>query len=117
MTWTPVEAAILAVAPMLHVIAGSGYLGGARAEVGMVVVDGRLYVRAYRGRESAWFRLAVAQPRGRIRTGTLERDVTFGLYDGPLDAIDEAYRAKYGNAGGPATHPRTREATLRVEPA
>ncbi|MFG1925464.1 DUF2255 family protein [Cryptosporangium sp. NPDC048952] len=108
--WTSTEAAILSATPTMRVIAGvdppMSVTGRRGAEVGMVVVDGRLYVR---GRNATWVRWAVAQRRGWIRTGTIDRAVTFARYDGPPDAIDAAYSAKYGN-------PNTQEITLRVEP-
>ena len=36
-----------------------------------------LYVRAYRGRDGAWFRSVLRRPEGRIQAGGLTRDVTF----------------------------------------
>jgi hypothetical protein len=79
--------------------------GRRSAEVGMVVVDGQLYVRAYAGHVSGWLQLALAQRRGRIRTGTIDSAVRFSRYEGPTDTIDEAYLAKYGHHGGLVTHP------------
>src|SRR5437867_3248423 len=43
----------------------------------VVRVGDGLYVRSYRGRGGSWFRHAVRRHQGRIRTGGVERDVTF----------------------------------------
>ena len=43
----------------------------------VVRVGDGLYARSYRGRGGSWFRHAVQRHQGRIRTGGVERDVTF----------------------------------------
>ena len=56
-----------------------------------------LYVRAAYGPGSGWHRVARAQRPGHIRAGGIERDVTIeDADDGVYDAVDAAYRAKYG---------------------
>lgn len=111
-SWTHSEAAVLAVAPTMRVTAGidppMSPTGRRSAETGMVVVDGELYARGV-----TWVRLAIAQRRGWIRTGTLDRAVTFSVHNGPTDAIDAAYHAKYGDHGDLTT----RGTTLRINPA
>ncbi len=42
-----------------------------------VVVDGDLYVRAYNGRNSRWYRAAMNQKAGRITAGGITKEVTF----------------------------------------
>jgi hypothetical protein len=54
----------------------------------MVVVRDELYVRAYRGPQSRWFQAAQEASRGRIRVGTIARDVLLVAAPGPADAID-----------------------------
>jgi hypothetical protein len=60
-------------------------------------------VRSYRGRDGAWYRHATARPAGAIRTAGQQADVTFTPIDlhqrDLLEAIGDAYRAKYGRYG------------------
>jgi hypothetical protein len=63
----------------------------------VVRVGDDLYVRSVRGRRGAWFRHALERGAGRIRAGGVERDVTVAeAEDADHDAIDRAYRNKYG---------------------
>jgi hypothetical protein len=78
-------------------------------------------VRSYRGRGGAWFRSALHSHRGRIRAGGLEREVTFSEPDGTVrDAVDQAYRAKYGRHGDtyvvPMVSAGAAAATFRLTP-
>lgn len=64
-----------------------------------VVVADTVYVRPYNGRNSSWHKAAVTQKAGRISGAGLTKDVTFEPVDGPInDAVDDAYRAKYGSS-------------------
>lgn len=88
----------------------------------VVRIGDELFVRSWRGKSGTWYRHARKQPSGRIRAARTERDVTFKPLDGgPDDAIDQAYRAKYGRYGDtyvtPMTGPDARVATLRLDPA
>jgi hypothetical protein len=47
----------------------------------VVRVGDDLIVRSYRGPDGAWYRHATQLPRGRIRAGGVERDVTFAPAD------------------------------------
>ena len=87
-----------------------------------VVVDGRLFVRAWNGRKPRWYQSAMTQHAGRIITAGETHEVEFTPGDPALnDQIDAAYRRKY--AGSPylppmvASGPReaTVEITLRAE--
>ena len=62
-----------------------------------VVVDGRLYVRAYSGTSSSWYKSAVAHQAGIIQAAGQRFDVKFNpVSDRTLnDKIDAAYHAKY----------------------
>jgi len=64
----------------------------------MVTVDGQLYVRAYRGPSSRWFRAAQDAGTGTITARTVARDVRLIPDPGPAGTIDDAYQAKYGNS-------------------
>lgn len=88
-----------------------------------VVRDGDdLYVRAARGRGSAWFRAATERHEGRITSGGVTRDVTLVETDAPsvCDRIDAAYRSKYGHYSAtyfdPLVAEGARNATLKLMP-
>lgn len=84
-----------------------------------VVVDGSLYVRAYNGRRSRWYRAAVAQKAGRITAAGMTLDVAFEPVSGAIDArVDDAYRAKYAGSSylDAMIAAHARAATVRVEP-
>jgi hypothetical protein len=82
-----------------------------------VAVGDTLYVRAYHGRDSHWYKSAVRQKAGRV-TG-LSREVHFEPAEGAINGrIDEAYRGKYGNSDylAPMIAAGTHAATLKVTP-
>ena len=85
----------------------------------VVRVGHDLYVRSYRGRNGAWFHSALRRPEGHIRAGGVDRDVTFEpADDADQDAIDQAYRSKYGRYSyvGSMVSPDVRPTTLRLVP-
>src|SRR5690349_7850538 len=64
----------------------------------VVRVDDDLYVRAYRGHETAWFRQAQRKPEGRIEAGGVTKDVAFvdaSSNEALGNQIDAAYQSKY----------------------
>ena len=78
-----------------------------------------LYVRAYRGRDGAWFRSVLRRPEGVIQAGGLSRDVAFTEpEDADQTAIDQAYQAKYSRYDAaivdPMVAPAARAATLQL---
>lgn len=84
-----------------------------------VVVDDALYVRAYNGQSSSWYRAAVQQKAGRITAAGIAKEVAFEPVSGVKnDLIDGAYQAKY--KGSPYLKPmissRARSATVEVVP-
>ena len=90
----------------------------------VVRVGDDLYVRAYRGRETAWFRHIQLRPEGRISAGGVTKDVTFvdGSSDEALNnKIDAAYQSKYQRYGAtyvnPMIAPLARAATLQLVPS
>ena len=90
----------------------------------VVRVGDDLYVRAYRGREGAWFRHIQLRPEGRISAGGVTKDVTFvdGSSDEALNnKIDAAYQSKYQRYGAtyvnPMIAPLARAATLQLVPS
>ncbi len=73
-----------------------GVTTGTPTWIWSVVVDGRLYVRAYNGRASRWYESAMTRHAGQITAAGRTIDVAFTPADPALqDRIDAAYRAKY----------------------
>jgi hypothetical protein len=91
---------------------------------GVVRHDDSLYVRSVNGRDAAWFRGALATHEGhegRIRTGGVEKEVSFVEPDHDIgDALDAAYRSKYrryaASIVGHIVSPAARSATLQLVP-
>ena len=87
----------------------------------VVRVGDDIYVRSAYGRDNGWFRRALADPRGRIRAGGVEKDVAFVEPDGSVHpALDAAYHAKYDRYGpaivGSVTGAGGAAATFRLDP-
>ncbi|HWV25559.1 MAG TPA: DUF2255 family protein [Thermomicrobiales bacterium] len=80
-----------------------------------------LYVRSVGGRDGRWFHGTQNRHEGHIQAGGIDKDVTFEDAGSDLsDAIDNAYRAKYGNYPAPfvdpTVTPAAQAATLRLVP-
>ncbi|WP_406124394.1 DUF2255 family protein [Streptomyces sp. NBC_00989] len=70
---------------------------GSRRTIWVVRVGDGIYVRSVNGPTSAWFRGTRARHEGRVEAGGVEKDVAFEDVDGEInDAVDAAYRSKYG---------------------
>jgi hypothetical protein len=120
-TWPKDELRQIAEADDLHVspFREDGLTYGTPTWIWSVAVDGALYVRAYNGQDSRWYRAAVRQKAGRITAAGLTKEVTFEPVEGPVnDRIDDAYRAKYHGSPylSPMVGPRARSATVKVMP-
>jgi hypothetical protein len=120
-TWPKDELRKIAEADDLHIspFREDGVTYGSPTWIWSVAVEDVLYVRAYNGRSSRWYRAAVRQKAGRITAAGMTKEVTFEPVDGPInDLIDNAYRAKY--KGSPYLSPmigaRARSATVKVVP-
>lgn len=63
------------------------------------MAGGELYVRAYRGAQSGWYRAACERGHGRIRVGAVARDVLLQIPAEiePADAIDAAHHPRSEN--------------------
>jgi hypothetical protein len=87
----------------------------------VVRVSDELYVRANRGRETAWFRHIQRWPEGRIGASGVTKDVTFvdASSDEALNnEIDAAYQSKYRRYNPtyvrPMISPQARATTLKL---
>lgn len=64
-----------------------------------VMVDDRLYVRAYNGIRSRWYQAALKQKTGKIEAAGMVKEVCFEPVIGAVNKqIDEAYRKKYSGS-------------------
>src|SRR5512135_2560940 len=96
-TWTSEELTKIGTAEELQLasLRSDGTLRNA-VTIWVVRLGDDLFVRAYKGRTSPWFRGAQRRHEGHIRAGGVDKDVTFVEADAVLnDQIDLAYRTKY----------------------
>ncbi len=119
--WPKDELRKIAGTDDLHIspFRADGLTYGTPTWIWSVAVDDALYVRAYNGRNSRWYKAAVRQKAGRITAAGMTKEVTFEPVDGRInDLIDDAYRAKY--KGSPYLNPMigtsARSATVKVMP-
>jgi len=122
-SWTPDELTRIGTADELQ-LSSRRFDGTLRPYVTIWVVrsDDDIYVRSAYGPTNPWFVRARASGTGRIRAGSLERDVNFIKADASAHAaIDAAYHAKYDRYGaeivGTVVGPQVIPTTLRVVPA
>jgi hypothetical protein len=120
-TWLKDELRKIAEADDLHIspLREDGITYGTPTWIWSVVVDHALYVRAYNGRNSRWYKAALRQKAGRITTGGMTKEVAFEPVKGQInDLIDEAYRSKYHGSPylSPMVDTGARSATVRVTP-
>src|SRR4051794_31635851 len=119
--WSEDELRRIAEADDLHIspLREDGVTYGTPTWIWSVAVGDALYVRAYNGRDSRWYRAAVRQKAGRITAAGITKEVTFEPVEGAInDRIDDAYRAKYH--GSPYLSPMIgagpRSATVKIVP-
>ena len=79
-----------------------------------VAVEGAVYVRAYNGQNSRWYRAAVRQKHCRWH----QKEVTFEPVDGQSTISSTTYLEKYRKSPylSPMIGPRARSATVKVMP-
>jgi hypothetical protein len=79
-----------------------------------------IYVCAAYGPGTGWHRVARASGEGRIHAGGVEKDVTIeDVEETVYDAVDAAYRVKYGRYSSIVdgiTDEQARYTTLRIRP-
>jgi hypothetical protein len=83
--------------------------------------DGDVYVRSAQGPQNGWFRRARESGTGRVRIGSVQRDVEFASPDDvPHEAVDAALHAKYDRYGpgpvGAIVGPGVVDVTFRLVP-
>jgi hypothetical protein len=92
-----------------------------RVPIWAVRVGEDIFIRSVNGPDATWYRNTRTRPTGRIRSGGIERDVSFAPADAQLeDRIDEAYRAKFGGSSSATQRiiaPLARQTTIRLTPA
>jgi len=94
---------------------------GSRRTIWVVRVGDGVYVRSVHGPGSDWYRGTRARQEGRIQAGGVTKDVTIvDAGDEVDDAVDAAYRTKYGHYAAyiikAITSPEAGSTTMRLEP-
>lgn len=120
--WSPEDLQKISVSDDLHIspLREDGKTYGTPTWIWSVVVDENLYVRAYHGEHSSWYKAALGQRAGQIHISGMTIQISFEpVMDEELnDRIDEAYVAKY--RGNPyldsMTSTKTRAATIKILP-
>ncbi|MBM7369509.1 DUF2255 family protein [Gordonia hydrophobica] len=117
--WTAAELAEIDAVSEIQV-AGSRRDGSLRSFriIWHVAVDGALYARSVNGPDAAWYVGVRRQMSGAITWNGEQRAVDY--VDDPThdDAVDEAFRRKYGNGSPTQSLNRqpARGTTLRIDP-
>ncbi len=119
--WSKHELSKIAETDDLHIspFREDGKTYGTPTWIWSVVVEDALYVRAYNGQNSRWYKAAMRQRAGRITAAAITKEVSFEpVNDAVNDRIDDAYSTKY--TGSPYLKPmigeRARAATVKVIP-
>ena len=120
-TWTADELGRIGAAEELQIAPrrADGTLLRARP-IWVVRVGNELYVRSWRGTTGSWYRAARGAGEGRISAAGVERDVSYVPADDEVnDAVDDAYRDKYGRYPSyvePMVRPDAQATTLKLVP-
>jgi hypothetical protein len=120
-TWTPGDLQRIAATDDLHIcpFRADGVTYGTPTWIWSVVVDDQLYVRAYHGPASRWYRSAMIQRAGRIAAAGGQWEVSFEAAPEDLnEVVDAAYVRKYA-ADPYLSHmigSNARAATVQISP-
>ena len=119
--WNKEELKKISEADDLHIspFREDGKTYGTPTWIWSVVVGNDLFVRAYNGKNSSWYKAAIKQKAGRITAAGMTKEVTFEQVESDVNnLIDSAYEKKY--EGSPYLKPmikdRARSATIKVKP-
>lgn len=119
--WTKDEIKKITQSDDLHIspFREDGETYGTPTWIWSVVVDNELYVRAYHGQDSRWYKAAIQQKSGKITIGGILKKVRFEKVNGPIqEAIDKAYQAKYTSSPylKPMIENKAKAATIKINP-
>lgn len=119
--WPATDIGGIAATDDLHIapFRADGVTYGTPTWIWSVVVDGRLFVRAWNGTRSRWYRSAIGQGAGRITAAGYTFEVAFAPADPALQGrIDAAYRAKYAGSAylPPMVAAGPQAATVEITP-
>lgn len=119
--WSKGELSKIAETDDLHIapFREDGKTYGTPTWIWSVVIDDALYVRAYNGQNSSWYKAAMREKAGKMTAAGIAKEVSFeSAADAANDRIDDAYRTKY--KGSPYLKAmigtRARSATVKVMP-
>jgi hypothetical protein len=114
--WTPDELRALTAARELEIASAPT---GRWVPIWVVVVAGRVFVRTWRRRSTGWYGRAVASGRAWIRVSGSVLEVAVARAGAEAaDAVNAAYRGKYGTGGAACMVTTEAEAsTLSLAPA
>ena len=116
------EIVAIAKADDLHIapFRADGMTYGTPTWIWSVAVDGQLYVRAYNGTSSRWYKAAMSQGSGKIEAAGMEKKVRFEAVDDRTlnDKIDKAYQNKYSRSPylNSMISDRAKNATVKILP-
>lgn len=119
--WPSADISRIAATDDLHIapFRADGITYGTPTWIWSVVVDNRLFVRAWNGTKSRWYKSAMRQRAGRVTAAGSTFEVGLVPADPSLrDRIDAAYRAKYRSSSylPPMLAPGPQAATVEIIP-
>lgn len=119
--WPSAEISRIATTDDLHIapFRADDVTYGTPTWIWSVVVDGRLFVRAWNGTRSRWYASAMRQRSGRIIAAGSTFEVDFAPAEPALEKqIDAAYREKYAGSEylPPMLADGPRAATVEIAP-
>ena len=121
-SWTNQELQTFKVADDFRVspFYSDGKTYGTPTWIWSVVVDNQLFIRAWNGQKSRWYRSAIQQKAGRIFLAGSNHEVTFVPLENTTmnDKVDQAYKTKYGDSPYfyPMVQSGPRSSTLKIVP-
>lgn len=121
MSWSPSELAAIDKTHEVVLLMHRAGHDDKRVPVWVVVAGDEVFVRSWGGRESAWFRRAVADADQAIEVGGRTLPVRFDPVEDHAEAgIARGYTSKYGpnggGYGGAMIAPKAVESTMRLTP-
>lgn len=120
--WDTTTLSRIATTDDLHIAPyrADGETVGTLTWIWSVVVDDRLFVRAWNGTRGKWYRSAIAQRGGKITAAGDEHLVAFAPVDDTAlnDRIDAAYEHKYAGSAylPPMVAAGPRASTVEITP-